>query len=52
VAEVDGTAHRAEMHEGLKSQFDVIVDGRTVFSKQRTGRFPYPGEVPGLLRPD
>ncbi len=51
MAEVEGTAHRAEMHEGLKSQFDVIVDGRIVFSKQRTGRFPYPGEVPDLLPP-
>ena len=51
MAEVEPTAHRAEMHEGLKSQFDVIVDGRTVFSKQRTGRFPHPGEVPTLLPP-
>jgi hypothetical protein len=51
VAEFDETPHRAEMHEGLKSQFDVIVDGRTMFSKQRSGRFPYPGEVSALLAP-
>jgi selT/selW/selH-like putative selenoprotein len=30
--------------------FDVTVDGRLVFSKHRTGRFPEPGEVEGLIR--
>jgi len=30
--------------------FDVVVDGRKVFSKHETGRFPEPGEVIGLLR--
>jgi hypothetical protein len=34
---------------GAKSQFDVIVDGVTVFSKQDTGRFPARGEVARLL---
>jgi hypothetical protein len=28
----------------------VIADGRLVFSKQQTGRFPEPGEVLGALR--
>jgi predicted Rdx family selenoprotein len=30
---------------GEKSQFDVVADGRLVFSKQREGRFPDPGEI-------
>jgi len=30
--------------------FDVVVDGRKVFSKHETGRFPESGEVIGLLR--
>ena len=38
MAEVELT-HHAEMQEELEDQFDVIVDGRTVFSKQRSGRF-------------
>jgi hypothetical protein len=29
---------------GEKSQFDVVADGRRVFSKQQVGRFPEPGE--------
>jgi hypothetical protein len=35
--------------KGAKSQYDVVRDGETVFSKQRTGRWPEPGEVLGLL---
>jgi predicted Rdx family selenoprotein len=31
--------------EGEKSQFDVVTDGRLVFSKQQAGRFPDPGEI-------
>jgi len=30
--------------------FDVIVDGKTVFSKFETGRFPNPGEVTKKIR--
>jgi hypothetical protein len=37
--------HTAEIVEGAKSQFDVVADGETIFSKQRVGRFPNPGEV-------
>jgi len=47
VAELNGTAHTAEMAEGLKSQFDVLVDGELAFSKQREGRFP---ELDDVLR--
>lgn len=35
---------------GAKSQFDVIADGATVFSKQQVGRFPAPGEIAALLQ--
>jgi selenoprotein W-related protein len=36
--------------EGAKSQYDVVVDGETIFSKQELGRFPEDGEVLELLR--
>jgi hypothetical protein len=29
--------------------FDVVVDGRKVYSKHQTGRFPQPGEVSKIL---
>ena len=35
---------------GRESQFDVIVDGTTVFAKEQVGRFPEPGEIGRLLR--
>ena len=40
MAELSGLGHDATMAEGMKSQFDVLADGETVFSKQREGRFP------------
>ena len=30
--------------------FDVIVDGKTVFSKKSIGRFPEAGEVVSMLQ--
>jgi hypothetical protein len=36
---------------GARSQFDVLVDGDLLFSKQATGRFPEDGEIVGLLEP-
>jgi hypothetical protein len=36
--------------EGEKSQFDVIADGKLVFSKQRVGRHAEPGEVLAAVR--
>ena len=41
--------HDAVVVEGAKSQFDVVADGRVVFSKQREGRFPDEDEVTELL---
>jgi hypothetical protein len=49
VAELSGTAHTAEMREGEKSQFDVLVDETLVFSKQQEGRFPALAEVLAAL---
>ncbi len=37
------------MIEGSGGIFDVKVDGKLVFSKHETGRFPNPGEVPKRL---
>jgi predicted Rdx family selenoprotein len=49
VAELNAVGHLAEMLEGEKSQFDVVADEVTVFSKQREGRFPDATEVVALL---
>jgi predicted Rdx family selenoprotein len=35
--------------EGEQSQFDVLADGRLLFSKQSEGRFPEHDEVLALL---
>ena len=40
----------ASIVEGAKSQFDVLSDGKLVFSKQEQGRFPEEGEILGILR--
>jgi hypothetical protein len=40
----------AEAVEGAKSQYDVIADGRLVFSKQAQGRFPEHDEILSALR--
>jgi hypothetical protein len=40
----------ATPREGAKSQYDVVVDGETIFSKQELGRFPDDGEVLDRLR--
>lgn len=40
MAELNGLGHVAEMVAGEKSQFDVIADGDTIWSKQQAGSFP------------
>jgi hypothetical protein len=45
VAELNGLGHTAEMVAGGHSQFDVVADGETIFSKQREGRWPELAEV-------
>lgn len=39
----------AKLTKGSGGVFDVVVDGKLVFSKRDTGRFPEPGEVARLL---
>ncbi len=40
----------ASVVEGAKSQFDVLSDGKLVFSKQEQGRFPEEDEILDLVR--
>ena len=40
MAELNGLGHDAEMIAGEKSQFDVVADGDTIWSKQNVGSFP------------
>jgi selT/selW/selH-like putative selenoprotein len=39
------TAHEADAVSGAKSQFDVVVDGKLIFSKQKEGHFPEHDEI-------
>ena len=50
MAELTAAGFEAEATPGTKSQFDVNADGRLVFSKYETRRFPEPGEVLAKLR--
>lgn len=38
------------LRRGSGGVFDVTVDGALVYSKDRTGRFPDPGEVAALIK--
>ena len=49
MAELNGKGFNAVDIPGEKSQYDVVADGRLVFSKQREGRFPDPGEILSAL---
>lgn len=40
----------AELIKGSHGIFDVKVNGKTVYSKDKTGRFPESGEVTALLK--
>jgi selT/selW/selH-like putative selenoprotein len=40
---------QASIVPGAKSQFDVLVEGRLVFSKQQEGRFPEEDEIVSLV---
>jgi|TARA_B100000809_G_scaffold894_2_gene1084 selT/selW/selH-like putative selenoprotein len=42
-------ARKCELIGGGGGVFDVVVDGRLIFSKHQTGRFPEPGEIAGLV---
>ncbi|HBW84480.1 MAG TPA: hypothetical protein DEF79_10625 [Gammaproteobacteria bacterium] len=42
--------HQVNLVAGSGGVFDVTFDGRTVFSKAMTNRFPEPGEIADLLK--
>jgi selT/selW/selH-like putative selenoprotein len=46
---LNDAGQEAEIEEGGKGQFDVLADGKVVFSKQAEGRFPEASEVVELL---
>jgi hypothetical protein len=50
VAELRANGYDAVDIPGEKSQFDVLADGRLVFSKQQVGRHAEPGEVLAALQ--
>jgi len=39
-----------ELVAGSGGIFEVVADGREIFSKAATGRFPQVGEIAALLR--
>ena len=47
--ELESHGHDAHAVEGARSQYDVVVDGRVVFSKEREHRFPEDGEILAVL---
>ena len=40
----------SKLLSGAKGDFEVVVDGKTVFSKKKLSRFPEPGEVTKSLK--
>jgi selenoprotein W-related protein len=40
----------AKLVKGSGGIFDVVADGKMVFSKHETGRFPEPDEIVAMLR--
>lgn len=40
----------SELIRGGNGVFDVVVDGRTIFSKDSTGRFPEDEEILSALK--
>jgi selenoprotein W-related protein len=50
-AEIEkGLGVKPTLTSGSGGIFDVRVDGKVVYSKHTTGRFPEPGEVVRLIR--
>jgi selenoprotein W-related protein len=39
-----------KLTKGSKGIFDVLKDGKTIFSKYQSGRFPEEGEITDLLK--
>jgi hypothetical protein len=49
-AELSAAGFPAEAVSGGTGQFDVLRDGKKVFSKGESGRFPEEGEILAALR--
>jgi len=43
------TEHEATAEEGAKGQYDVLADGKLIFSKAQEGRFPEHDEIRAKL---
>lgn len=41
----DARGVEAELVRGDNGVFDVVVDGKLIYSKHQTGRFPDPDEI-------
>ena len=41
--------HQVDLVAGSGGVFEVTVDGRVIFSKADSNRFPRPGEITGIL---
>jgi hypothetical protein len=48
-SELTKRGHDAHAIEGAKSQYDVVADGKLVFSKQQEHRFPERDEILSAL---
>jgi selT/selW/selH-like putative selenoprotein len=48
-AELQNQGAEIILHADGKGIFDVSVDGKLIYSKYQTGRFPEPGEISQLL---
>lgn len=48
-AELNQAGYDATIEEGAKGQYDVLADGKMLFSKQAEGRFPEHAELLELL---
>ena len=46
---LNGNGVEASIVSGAKSQYDVLLDGKLVFSKQKEGRFPEEDEIVALV---
>ena len=40
----------SELISGERGDFEVVVDGKKVFSKKKLARFPEPGEMTKIIR--
>ena len=48
-SELSHNGHEAQAVAGERSQFDVVADGKVIFSKQQEHRFPELDEIAAAL---